>query len=158
MIPSLVTRAALLSILACPLACVPVLSSQVTRTGPSMPARPGDAPVALFFRTIALPERPYLEIGQIRVDSTASLPEVLAEAEARARELGADAIIVDLRYHYQSLAVTFDATGAPQVPDTPRLNANVIAISFASKPPPPSTAPDPHGGTSHGTIDGVESR
>lgn len=158
MIRSLVTGAASISVLACPLACVPVLSAQITRTGPSMPARPADAPVALFFRTVAPPGRPYLELGQIRVDSTASLPEVLAEAEARARELGADAVIVDLRCHYQSLAVTFDATGAPQVPDTPRLNANAIAISFASNPLSPSTAPDPHGGTSHGTIDGVESR
>ena len=158
MIRSVLTRASLIPILACPAACVPALSSQITRTGPSIPARPADAPVALFFRTVALPEWPYLEIGQIRVDSTAPLPEVLGEAEARARQLGADAIIVDLRYHYQSLPVSFDASGAPQVPGMPRLNANVIAISFGSNPPPPSTAPAQHGGISRGTIDGVESR
>jgi hypothetical protein len=123
-------RASLLAVLAGPLACSSVLSSQVVQTGPSAPPRAPDAPVALFFSNVGLPASPYVEIARIRVESTSSLPEVLGEAQARARQMGADAIIVDLRYHYQSLPVTFDAAGAPHVPETPKLNANATAIRY----------------------------
>ena len=140
MIPSGVARAlaraSLLFLLACPAACNSALSSQITRTGALAPAKPPDSPVALYFWTMGVPNRPSVEVGLIRVEPTASLDEVLVEAEARARELGADAIIVDFRYHYQSLPVTFDVAGAPHVPNTPRLNANVIAISYVQEPYP----------------------
>lgn len=130
-------RVLLVSSLAASVGCVSSLSSQITRTGPGMPARATDSPVAVFFRNVAPPDWLYAEVGRIRVESArSSVEDVLAEAEARARELGADGIIVDLRWHYQSLPVTFDAAGAPHVPDTPRLNANVIAISYAPEPHP----------------------
>lgn len=129
-----VARASLLAVLAGPLACGPVLGSQVVQTGPAAPPKAANAPVALFFWNVGPPPWPYVEIGRIRVESRASLPEVLGEAEARARELGADAIIVDLRYHYQSLPVSFDAAGRPYVPATPRLNANATAIRRVAQP------------------------
>ena len=128
-----VGRASVLALLTGPLACSPVLSSQIVQTGPSAPPRAPDAPMALFFWNVGLPASPYIEIGRIRVESTSSLPEVLGEAQARARQMGADAIIIDLRYHYQSLPVTFDAAGAPHVPDTPRLNANATAIRYVPR-------------------------
>jgi hypothetical protein len=133
-------RALLLSVLAWPLACAVSLTSQVAPTGPTAPAKAADSPVAIFFSAVGPPDRPYVEVGRIRVESTASLDPVLREAEMRARQLGADGIIVDLRYHYQSLPVSFDAAGTPQVPVTPRLNANAIAIRYVPGLYPPANA------------------
>ena len=103
------------------------LATRVERTGPQEAPFAPDAPVAAYFNG-AGPRAPFVEVGQIRVESTASVGEVLEAAAARARELGADAILVDFRYHYGSLPVTFDASGVPAVPPTPRLNANVVAV------------------------------
>jgi hypothetical protein len=61
----------------------------------------------------------------------------MGETLADALELGADAVIIDLRYHYRSLPVTFDERGMPHVPDTPRLNANAIAVVYRTGAGPP---------------------
>ncbi len=103
------------------------LDTSAERTGPAWPSLPPDAPVAAFFDGQA-PREPWIEVGYIRVESVESVQSVLAAAAERARELGANAILVDFRWHYHSLPVTIDATGAPHVPPTPRLNANVVAV------------------------------
>ena len=56
---------------------------------------------------------------------TSDLSATRSAAIASRSLLGAaNAMIVDLRWHYHSLPVTVDAAGAPHVPPTPRLNAN----------------------------------
>jgi hypothetical protein len=103
------------------------LDTSAERTGPAAPPLPPDAPVAAFFDG-ETPAEPWVEVGRVRVESVDSPDAVLAAAAARARELGANAMLVDFRWHYQSLPVTLDAAGAPHLPHTPRLNANVVAI------------------------------
>jgi hypothetical protein len=106
------------------------VSSRVERTGPEEAPFGPDTPIAAYFNGMG-PRAGFVELGHIRVESTASIGEVLQAAAARAREIGADAILVDFRYHYGSVPVTFDASGAPMVPPTPRLNANVVAVRVA---------------------------
>ena len=103
------------------------IATRVERTGPLEAPLGADTPVVAYLDG-ARPPAPFVELGQIRVESSASIGEVLEAASARARELGADAILVDFRYHYASLPVTFDASGEPVLPPTPRLNANVVAV------------------------------
>ncbi len=103
------------------------LDTSAERTGPALPPLQRDAPVAAFFEGHAPPE-PWVEVGRVRVESVDSVQAVLSAAADRARELGANAMLVDFRWHYQSLPVTIDEAGAPHVPPTPRLNANVVAI------------------------------
>lgn len=104
------------------------LTTGVQVTGPVGPARSPDAPVAAFFQGQTPP--PFVEVARIRVDSVESPDAVLAAAGMRARQLGADAMLVDFRWHFHSLPVSVDAAGAPHVPPTPRLNANVVAIRY----------------------------
>jgi len=108
-------------------ACAP-LTTSLTVTGPVGAARPPDAPVAAYFEGQTPP--PFVEVARIRVDSVVSPEAVLAAAGARARQVGADAIVVDFRWHYHSLPVSIDPAGAPHVPPTPRLNANVVAVRY----------------------------
>ncbi len=103
------------------------LDTSAERTGPAFSPLPHDAPVAAFFDGEA-PSEPWVEVGRVRVESVDSPEAVLAAAAERARELGANAMLVDFRWHYQSVPVTIDAEGAPHVPPTPRLNATVVAI------------------------------
>ena len=108
------------------------VSAVAERTGPEFPPKPPNAPVAAYFTAAGqTPPRPYVQVGVIRVDSIDSPGAVLAAAGERARELGADAMLVDFRWHWSSLPVTMDPTGAPHVPPTPRLNANIVAVRFA---------------------------
>lgn len=109
-------------------ACATVATS-VQLTGPAGPPRPPDAPVAAFFNGQEPPRR-FVEVGRIRVDSVESPGVVMSAAADRAREIGADAILVDFRWHYHSVPVTVDPMGAPHLPPTPRLNANVIAVRY----------------------------
>jgi len=116
-------------------------------TGPPRPAKPDDAPIPVFVNKS--PGRPYREIAQIRVRSTgenATMDDVLATAAADAREVGADAIIVDARRHNHSAQVWIGCDGRPRVAPERRLNARVTAIEFvppgvASPEPPPSGPP-----------------
>ena len=109
-------------------ACATV-SSSVQITGPAGPPRAPDAPVAAYFNGQPPPRR-YVEVGRIRVESVESPGIVMSVAADRARQLGADAILVDFRWHYRSLPVVVDPMGAPHLPATPRLNANVVAVRF----------------------------
>ena len=110
-------------------ACATV-SSGMQITGPAGPPRPPDAPVAAYFNGQE-PPRHVVEVARIRVDSVESPGVVMAVAARRARQVGADAILVDFRWHYHSIPVTVDAMGAPHLPPTPRLNADVVAVRFA---------------------------
>lgn len=103
------------------------IDSSAERTGPAYPPLPRDAPVAAFFEGHA-PPQPFVEVGRVRVESVESPEMVLAAAAERARELGANAMLVDFRWHHHSLPVTVDETGAPHLPPTPRLNANVVVV------------------------------
>ena len=90
-------------------------------------------PVAVYYNG-STPEVPYRAVGTLHVRSVGgTLAEVVAQAQARARQLCADAILIDLRYHYQSLPVFFDEAGQPYVEPTPRLNARVVALSFDTR-------------------------
>lgn len=118
------------------------------RSGPALAPKPSRTPIPMFFNE--RPARPYREIGQIRVrtsGSSATLDEVLSAAAEDARQLGADAVIIDLRAHYGSLPVTVDCNGRPNVPAAKHLNARAIAIIFApgdrSEPTPTGPAPRP---------------
>jgi hypothetical protein len=114
-------------------------------TGPELPERPEGAPVAVFYGRG--PDIPSVQVGLIHVRSIGgTLSEVVAEAQAEARELGADAIVIDLRYHYHSLPVHFDGAGRPYVDPTPKLNARATALSFCAPPQvlaPASAPPEP---------------
>lgn len=109
---------------------VPIEATHVL-TGPPLAARPDDAPVAVYFNES--PGRPYREVAQIRVRATgaaAALSEVVATAAQDAREVGADAIIVDARRHYGSVPVWIGCDGKPRTEPEHRLNARVTAIVF----------------------------
>jgi hypothetical protein len=117
---------------ACP-ACGPSVHVRHVRSGPALEPKPAGTPIPVFFNQA--PDRPFREIGQIRIrtqGTAATIDRVLEAAVAQARELGADAIIVDLRAHYTSLPVSVDASGRPNVPPTERLNARATAIVFAT--------------------------
>ena len=109
-------------------ACATV-SSSVQITGPAGAPRAPDAPVAAYFNGQAPPRR-FVEVGRIRVESVESPGIVMSVAADRARQIGADAILVDFRWHYHSLPVVVDPMGAPHLPATPRLNANVVAVRY----------------------------
>jgi hypothetical protein len=109
-------------------------------TGPPVAAKQGDAPLPVYFNRT--PDRPYREIAQIRVRSTgtnATAQQVIAAAAEDARELGADAIIADMRRHYHSVQVHLRCN-EPDVDPEWRLNARVIAIKFV---PPGAADPEP---------------
>jgi hypothetical protein len=117
-------------------------------TGPPLPARPDDTPVPVYINQS--PMRPYREVAQIRVRATgdsANAADVLETAAQDAREVGADAIIVDARRHYHSVQVWIDCEHRPHVDPAWRLNARVTAIQFVpegvAQPEPPPTGPPP---------------
>ena len=113
--------------------CATSLDVSHVLTGPALLPRPDDAPVAVYFNQS--PGRPYREVAQIRVRAqgdAASLPEVIATAAQDAREVGADAIIVDARRHYRSVPVHLRCGGEPWVDPERRLNARVTAIVFVA--------------------------
>jgi hypothetical protein len=119
------------------------------RSGPALMPKPASARIPVFFNET--PGGPYREIAQIRLrsqGSSANLDEVLRAAVEDARELGADALIVELRAHHAALPVTFDCEGRPSVPTTNRLNARATAIIFApgDRPEPTPTGPRPESG------------
>ncbi len=129
-------RSATVTFLGMLLALAPgCIDAYTERIGPPLPAKPPDAPVAVFFNQT--PVEPFVEIGRIHVRSSEDLPAVVTAAQAEARTLGADAIVIDLRYHYESVPVYFDAAGNPYTPPTPRLNARAMAIVFTAPPPAP---------------------
>ena len=99
----------------------------------SLPPKPPSAPIAVFFDTA--PARRYAEVGTIRVESNGDLDAVLERASDEARTLGADAIVIELRYHYAPVPVHWDSRHQPYVESTPRLNANATAIVFDDGPP-----------------------
>ena len=110
-------------------------------TGPPLAARPDDAPIPVFINQT--PGRPYREVAQIRVRATgedADMDDVLATAAQDAREVGADAIIVDARRHYHSVQVRLGCDERPRVDPQWRLNARVTAIQFV---PPGAASPEP---------------
>ncbi len=116
-------------------------------TGPPLAARPDQERVAVYFNEA--PARPYREIAQIRVRAageSANARDVIAAAADDARELGADAIIVDMRRHYHSVTVQLRCEEASVDPQW-RLNARVTAIRFvgegAADPEPPPSGPPP---------------
>ncbi len=122
---------------------------QVTHvlTGPPLPARADEARVAVYFNEA--PNRPYREVAQIRVRATgadATLQQVASAAAEDARELGADAVIVDVRRHYRSVPVRIRCQ-EPTVDPEWRLNARVTAIVFvpdgAVQPEAPPSGPPP---------------
>jgi hypothetical protein len=111
--------------------CAASLDVSHVLTGPALAPRSDDAPVAVYFNQS--PGRPYREVAQIRVRAqgdAASLPEVIAMAAQDAREVGAEAIIVDARRHYRSVPVHLRCGGEPWVDPERRLNARVTAIVF----------------------------
>ena len=115
-------------------------------TGPPLAARPDETRVDVYFNEV--PSRPYREIAQIRVRATGSsadASQVVSAAAEDARELGADAIIVDMRRHYHSVTVQLRCE-QPRVDPEWRLNARVTAIRFVAEgaadvEPPPSGPP-----------------
>ena len=116
---------------------------QVTHvlTGPPLEEKSSEAPVPVFFNE--RPATPYREVAQLRARSRgdpARLDRLLDAVVARARELGADAIIVDLRAHYGTVGVDLDCAGRPHVPPSDRLNARVTAIVFTGAPAGPEPA------------------
>lgn len=56
------------------------------------PAKPADAPVAIFITT--QPDRPYTEIGLVRIESDADAEALIAKAKKETRRLGGDAAII----------------------------------------------------------------
>ena len=94
----------------------------------SLPPKPASAPIAIFFG--AAPARRHAEVGTIRVESSGDLDAVLERAVDEARTLGADAIVIELRYHYAPVPVHWDSHHQPFVESTPKLNANATAIVF----------------------------
>ncbi len=115
------------------------ISSQVERfAGPQFAPKDDSAPIDIYFENPpTLPTRHYREIGRIRVTSEEDMGSVLDEVQTRTRELGADGVIVDFRYHYQSLPVFIDPSGHPHVDGTPKLNANATAIVYTDAPTSP---------------------
>lgn len=100
-------------------------------TGPPLPSRPDDTPIPVYINQT--PMQPYREVAQIRVRATgdsANADDVLATAAQDAREVGADAIIVDARRHYHSVQVWIGCDHRPRVDPEWRLNARVTAIQF----------------------------
>lgn len=119
------------------------------RSGPALMPKAPDAAIPVFFNE--RPAGPYREIAQIRVRSqgpVANVDAVVRAAVEDARELGADALIVDLRAHYASVPVTVDCDGRPNVAPTDRLNARATAIVFVpgDSPEPTPTGPAPRPG------------
>jgi hypothetical protein len=117
-------------------------------TGPPLPPKSDDAALPVYFD--AGPGAPYREVGQIRIRSAgddATLDQVVEAAVHDAREIGADAIIVDARRHYESEQVWFDCAGHPHVDPGARLNARVTAIQFVPEgtvqPETPPQGPAP---------------
>lgn len=111
-------------------------------TGPRLPPHPDGALVPAYFNES--PGRAYREVAQIRVRSRgddAALDQVVAAAARDARELGADAILVDLRSHYDHVQVHIGCDGRPHVDPVPRLNARVTAIEFVPQGAAPPEAP-----------------
>jgi len=115
-------------------------------TGPPLPPKPDDAPIPAYINESPL--RPYREVAQIRVRATgdsANADDVLATAAQDAREVGADAIIVDARRHYHSVQVWIGCDRRPYVDPEWRLNARVTAIQFvpegAAQPEAPPAGP-----------------
>ena len=124
----------LLSIAACLGASGCATEAQATHvTLESLPPKPPSAPIAIFFG--AAPARRYSEVGTIRVESSGDLDAVLDRAVDEARTLGADAIVIELRYHYAPVPVHWDSHHQPYVEGTPKLNANATAIVFDEGPP-----------------------
>jgi hypothetical protein len=127
-------------------ACAGPIEVTHVLTGPPLPAKADDAPIPVYFNQS--PGRPYREVAQIRVRTTgesANMQEVLATAAQDAREVGADAIIVDARRHYRSAPVWIGCDGRPRVDPEWRLNARVTAIQFvptgAAQPEAPPAGP-----------------
>ena len=88
--------------------------------GPVLSPSSADAPVAVYMAG-QVPNVPYLEVGEIRIRTHGStLQEMIAEAQAQAQQLGANAVLIDFRYHYQSLPIYYDAAGNPYLPPTPK--------------------------------------
>lgn len=98
----------------------------------SLPPKSPSAPIAIFFG--AAPARRHAEVGTIRVESSGDLDAVLERAVDEARALGADAIVIELRYHYAPVPVRWDSHHQPYVEATPKLNANATAIVFDDGP------------------------
>jgi hypothetical protein len=110
-------------------------------TGPPLPSRSEGAALPVFINEV--PDVPYREVAQIRVRSTGATGDVhavLSAAERDAREVGADAIIVDLRRHYHSVQVWLGCDRRLRVDPEWRLNARVTAIRFV---PPGAASPEP---------------
>lgn len=137
------TLAAFAIVAATAAGCGAPLEVTHVRTGPPLASKPPGVALPVYFNQ--QPERPYREIAQIRVrsrGSAANLDAVLGAATADARALGADALLVDVRAHYQSIEVTVDCDGRPRVPPSDRLNARVTAIVFtAEQAASPEAAP-----------------
>jgi hypothetical protein len=121
--------------------CVEPLEVAHVLTGPPLPAKADGAPIPVFINQT--PGRPYREVAQIRIRATgesAEMQTVLDAAAQDAREVGADAIIVDARRHYHSVQVWFGCDERPRVDPDWRLNARVTAIQFT---PPGAASPEP---------------
>ncbi len=113
--------------------CGGTLDVSSVRTGPPLDPKPDDFAMPVYFNHE--PRRPYREIAQIRVRSTrdeATLENVVNAALEDARQLGADAIIVDARRGYHSVELGVDCGDRPYAPKARRLNARVTAIVFTA--------------------------
>ena len=133
-------------------ACAGPMEVTHVLTGPPLRAKPDETSIPIYFNRS--PERPYREVAQIRVRATrdtANVEDVLAAAAQDARDVGADAIIVDARRHYGSVQVWIGCDGRPRVDPEGRLNARVTAIEFvpegAAQPEPAPAGPQPVRGT-----------
>lgn len=128
--------------------CGGSLDVAYVKTGPPLEAKPDTYDMLVYYNED--PGRPWREIAQIRVRSTredATLDKVVSAAAEDARELGADAILVDVRrgFHHVELGVGCD--GRPFAPPGRRLNARVTAIVFTgpgdASPERPPVGPTP---------------
>jgi hypothetical protein len=129
-------------------ACAEPIEITHVLTGPTLAAKPDETPMPVYFNQS--PGRSYREVAQIRVRATgrsANADEVIAAAAQDARQVGADAIIVDARRHYGSVQVRIGCDGRPRVDPDLTLNARVTAIQFvpagAAQPESPPTGPLP---------------
>jgi hypothetical protein len=128
--------------------CAGSLDVSYVRTGPPLEPKPEEYAMPVYYNQE--PSRPYREVAQIRVRSTradATLDKVVGAAAEDARELGADAIIVDARRGYHSVQLGVDCDGRPYAPPEHRLNARVTAIVFTRGPQEASPERPPAGPT-----------
>lgn len=126
-------------------ACGGNLDVSYVRTGPPLEQKPDDYPMPVFYNEA--PSQPYREVAQLRVrslDEEATLANVVSAAAQDARELGADAIIVDLRRHHHPVPVGIDCENRAVIQHARRLNARVTAIVWTA-PGEASTEPLPSG-------------